>query len=401
MPVTRPRWASAVSDASSLTEAVDDAGQQVVEQLDGVPADLVFVFVSPHHSSSYLSVPELIASHFGAAPLVGCSGGGVIGGGTEVERRPGVAIAAASLPGVEVTPFEVQQDEVPDADAPPDRWETLIGVPATDNPVLVLLPDPFSIHADALVTGLDFAYPASTKVGGLVSGGDEPGQNALFLGDRVVRRGAVGVALTGDIQVETVVAQGCRPIGSPGVITESERNVIKKIGDEAPLKVLQTIMEGADERDRQLIRRALHVGIVMDPLADTYAAGDFLIRNVLGMDEQTGGMAVGEMVREGQVVQFHLRDAEAAREDLNAVLERYMSRNGGQAPDGALLFSCLGRGQYLFGEADHDTAMFRSMVAPIPLAGFFCNGEIGQVGGTTFLHGYTSSFALFSRRRES
>ena len=393
------RWGSAVSDAASLTEAVGHVAEQVQEQLDGRDADLVMAFVSPQHAPSYLSVPELIGSQFGNAAFVGCSGGGVIGGGHEVEQRPGVAICAASLPDVEVTPFHVEQDDVPDADAPPEAWERLIGVAADDRPVLVLLPDPFSIQADALVSGLDYAFPGSTKIGGLASGGSQASQNALFLGSRTLRRGAVGIALTGDIEAETIVAQGCRPIGEAAVVTECERNVILKMGEERPLDVLQKLFQEAEERDRGLMRRALHVGILMDPLADTFAAGDFLIRNVLGLDEKNGSMAVGEMVREGQVVQFHLRDAEAAHEDLSAVLTRYVSENGQRKPEAALLFSCLGRGQHLFGEADHDTSMFRSMVAPVPLTGFFCNGEIGPVGGSTFLHGYTSSFAIFGPRR--
>lgn len=399
METRKMRWGSAVSDAASLTEAVHEASAQVIEQLAGEAPDLVLAFVSPQHASSYLSVPELFRSRFGEVALIGCTGGGVIGGGHEVERRPGVAVCAASLPGVAVTEFQVQQDEMPDADAPPEEWESLVGVNAADRPALVLLSDPFSIQADALVSGLDYAFPTSVKIGGLASGGSRPSENALFVGHRILRRGAVGIALSGDIEVDTVVAQGCRPIGEPSVVTECERNLIKKLGDKTPLEVLQGLFQRADERDRRLIRRALHVGLVMDPLANTFTAGDFLIRNVLGLDEKTGALAVGEMIREGRVVQFHVRDADTAREDLAAVLERYVSENGEHRPDAALLFSCLGRGQALFGQADHDTEMFRSMVAPVPVTGFFCNGEIGPIGGTTFVHGYTSSFALFSRRR--
>jgi len=390
------RWASAVSDSASLSEAIQHASEQTLENLEGERADVVMAFVSPHHSASYLSVPELIRSQFGQVPFIGCSAGGVIGGGHEVERRPGVAITAAHLPGVKIKPFHLRQESMPTADAGPDEWETALGAPVAATPQLILLPDPFSIDAEALVAGLDFAYPGSIKVGGLASGGRQPGENALFMNERTWRSGAAGLALSGNLRVETIVAQGCRPIGRPAVVTECEKNVIKRLGEATPLEVLRGLFEAADERDRGLIRRSLHVGVVMDPLSNSFAAGDFLIRNVIGADEDTGSLAIGERLREGQVIQFHVRDAATATEDLAAVLDRYGRARGRRRPAGALLFSCQGRGQHLFGTVDHDTEMFESMVASVPMAGFFCNGEIGPVGGSTFLHAYTSSFALFS-----
>lgn len=390
------RWSSSVSDAPSFTEAVDQVCEQVLVSLDGKTPDLAIAFISSHHAPSYYIAPELFQERLGAKVFIGCSAAGVIGGGHEVERRPGVAVSAALLPGVDILPFEIKQDELPDPDAPPEAWAGLLGVPASETPAIMLLPDPFTLHVDHLLSGLDFAYPNTVKIGGLASGGTGPGANAMFLGDSVRRSGAVGAAFTGDLVVETVVAQGCRPIGSPMVITECERNIITRLNDDTPLDVLRELFDNAETRDRRLIRRSLQIGILMDPLRDSFTTGDFLIRNVIGADEEEGTLAVGEHVREGQVVQFHVRDAEAADEDLRMMLEQYVDGLDGRgSPASALLFTCLSRGQYLFGTPDHDTEMFQSMVAPIPLAGFFCNGEIGPIGDTTFLHGYTSSFALF------
>jgi len=403
-------WSSAVSDAPSTTEAVEQACARVAEGLEGRPADLAFVFVSPHHASNYYSVPELLAERLGDAPVVGCSAAGVIGGGHEVERRPGLAVTAAHLPGVTVTPFDARQNDLPTADAPPEEWQHLVGVKPNKRAAIVLLPDPFTLQADALLSGLDFAFPGSVKSGGLASGGDRPGANALFIGDHVRRSGAVGAVLTGNVEVETVVTQGCRPVGRPMVITECRQNVIERLGDETPLDVLRDLFEGADPGQRRLIRRSLQLGLVMDPLSDTFTAGDFLIRNVIGADEEDGSLAVGEKVREGQVVQFHVQDAEAASEDIRAALERYREEATAGPPASAMLFSCLGRGQHLFGVPDHDTGLFQSMVAQVPLTGFFGNGQIGpangcqaggvEADGTTFLHGFTSSFALFRPRDE-
>ena len=393
------QWSSAVSDSPSFAEAVAQASRQIIESLGGHRPDLAVVFVSSHHSPSYATAPDVFASALGATTLIGCSAAGVIGGGQEVERRPGVAISAAVLPGVEITPFDLRQDELPSPDAAPEQWQAMLGIRPEDCPAIMLLPDPFTLRSDHLLAGLDFAYPSTVKIGGLASGGGQPGTNALFLNEKTITSGAVGVAFTGDLAVDTVVARGCRPIGKPQMVTDSELNVISKLGDETPLDVLRDIFETATIREKRLIRRSLQIGIVMDRLAQDRSEGEFLIRNVLGADEEDGTLAVGELVQEGQVVQFFIRDAQAADEDLRMMLEEYVDNlHEGDTPASALLFSCLGRGQYLYGSPDHDIAMFTDMVADIPIAGFFSNGEIGPVGDQTFLHGYTASFALFKQR---
>jgi small ligand-binding sensory domain FIST len=181
-------------------------------------------------------------------------------------------------------------------------------------------------------------------------------------------------------------------------ITQCRRNLLAEVDGRPPLEVLREIFQQANERDRGLMRNSLFLGVVMDELIDQPRQGDFLIRNVVGMDARTGILAIGEVLKEGQMVQFHLRDAQTSAEDLTSVLTRYAEDNRENQVQGALLFSCLGRGQYLYGRPNHDTDIFRSKLGPVPLGGFFCNGEIGPVSGTTFLHGYTSSFGIFRPR---
>ena len=393
------KWTSAISDEPVLQDAVDEVCRQAQEDLGGQAADLAIVFISPHHAGSYDVAPKLFDDALSPKALLGCSGAGVIGAGHEIESRPAVAVCAASLPGVGITTFEFEEDELPTMDAPPDAWEELIGPSPGDCPAILLLPDPFSISAGNLIAGLDYAYPDTVKVGGLASGGNGRGANALINGMNVNRSGVVGAAFTGDLTVDAVVAQGCKPIGRPMLVTESYQNVIRGLDGGNPLEALRSLFEQASDEERMLIRGSLQIGLVMDPLNDSFTAGDFLMRNVLGAEEDSGAIAVGEIVPEGQVVQFHVRDASAADDDLRAMLDRYAGSLNGAVPASALLFTCLGRGQYLFGSPDHDTGLFREMVAPVPLAGFFCNGEIGPVGDTTFLHGYTSSFAVFRRPR--
>ena len=389
------RWTSAVSEASSLADAVNECAAKLGADLAGAPPDLVVAFVSAHHGASYDDLPALVRAALPGGVLVGCSSGGVIGAGAEVEHRPGFAMAAAQMPGVSVTPFHVADSALPDGDAPPHQWESLFNTSGGNEPQFLLLADPFSVRGELLLMGLDYAFPSSVKIGGLASGGSQPGSNALFLGNDVHRAGVVGLAFSGDITIDTVVAQGCRPIGAPMQITRCERNVLVEVDGRTPFEALKEVFVGLSERDRELAQHSLFLGIVMDGMNESPQPGDFLIRNIVGVDGQRGLLAIGEMLKEGQLVQFHLRDADTSAQDLDAVLERYLDTHAIHGQAGALLFSCLGRGSYLYGRADHDTDMFRDKLGPMPLTGFFCNGEIGQVGGATYLHGYTSSFGVF------
>ena len=391
------KWSSAVSEGTTLAAAFDECALRLEDELGGLKPHMVAAFVSPHYAPQYETLTALAGERFGGALLVGCSGGGVIGAATEVENRPGLALTAAHLPDVRMTPFHIQYGALPDGDAPPDEWGALVDTPVGSEVDFLILADPFSMQGEQLLMGLDYAFPHSAKIGGLASGAHQQGGNALFLSDETYTEGVVGVAFEGDVQIDTVVAQGCRPIGEPMHITSSRRNILLEVDERTPFEVLKEIFMTLDERDRELAQHSLFLGVVMDELNDDPQLGDFLIRNIVGVDAQRGALAVGEMLKEGQTVQFHLRDAETSSQDLSAMLGQYVANmpEDGQPEAGALLFQCLGRGSYLYGRPDHDTNMFTELVGTVPLTGFFCNGEIGQVGDATFLHGYTSSFGIF------
>ena len=389
------KWASAVSEQADLEQAVAECAASIRSKLADDTPDLAVVFVSPHHAADYDKVPGIMQRELSSAKAFGCSGGGIIGDGQEVEQRPAVSITAASLPGVEILGFHLNQESLPDLDAGPDSWEELVQVSNSQDPQFVMLADPYSFPVQNLLMGMDFAFSKSAKIGGLASGANQQGGNALFLDGQTHRSGAIGIALHGNITVDTVVAQGCRPIGQPMRITKSQRNVLVELDGQPPLSVLKDLFQRMSQRDQDLVRHSLFLGVVMDEFMETPEHGDFLIRNVVSMDERTGVVAVGEMLKEGQIVQFHLRDADTSAEDLTAMLDRYAIDNRENQVQGALLFSCLGRGEYLYGRPNHDTEIFHQKMGPVPLGGFFCNGEIGPVSGTTFLHGYTSSFGIF------
>jgi small ligand-binding sensory domain FIST len=393
------KWASAASEDANLERALQRTAGVVRAGLEGARPDLLLVFVSAQHAAQFERVPRLIAAALPGALVLGCSAGGVIGGGREIEQRPGLSLSAAQLPGVTITPLRLDNDALPGPHAGPLAWQRLLGVDPAGSPHFVLLPDPFTFDVESLIRGLDRAYPGNITIGGIASGGRHPGTNALFVGDRTHRTGLVGLALSGDIAVDTIVAQGCRPIGDPMFVTSCERNVVRALDGESPLKVLQALHDRLDPRDRQLARHSLFLGIVMNEDRQEYRQGDFLIRNLIGIDQSTGALAVGALIDPNAVVQFHLRDAETSSQDLEALLRRHRQAEPA-APRGSLLFSCLGRGEFLYGRPDHDSELFRRHLGDVPLGGFFCNGEIGPVHGTTFLHGYTSAFGLFRARDE-
>jgi small ligand-binding sensory domain FIST len=196
------------------------------------------------------------------------------------------------------------------------------------------------------------------------------------------------------VAVRTVVSQGCRPVGRPYVVTKSEANVIHELGGRKAMAVLKEVFEGMSEEERQLFRQAPHLGCVIHEAQESFDRGDFLVRNLMWADPDSGAIAVGEILRRGQTVQFHVRDSDAASEDLDTLLAREREAAAG----GALLFSCNGRGTRLFETPDHDVSATRRALGEIPVAGFFAAGELGPVGGRNFMHGFTASLALFSER---
>jgi small ligand-binding sensory domain FIST len=388
------QWASALSRRPDTSGSFAETMEAVEAGLGGRVPDLLLAFASPHHAQDFTILAELAAERHPGALLVGCTGSGVIGNAREAEEGPALSLTGAWLPGVACNGFHVGMSSLPDPETGAASWHDRVGLGPRTRPKFLLLADPFTLDADALIGGLDRAYPRAPKVGGLVSGGRAPGEHRLLLGEEVHRGGAVGVAFTGDLEVDTVIAQGCRPIGRPMLVTRCRGGALLELDRGKPLEVLAEIHEELGPRDRELMRHSLFLGLDMREERVEYDPGELLVRNIVGADPETGALSVGEELHPVQAVQFVLRDADAAREDLRRMLE-VRRETGAPRPEGALLFSCTGRGSGLFGRPDHDTGLFEEVLGPAALGGFFCNGEIGPVGGTTFLHGYTSAFALF------
>lgn len=401
------RWVNALSTRASLEAAVGEVVEQA-QQLLQAPPDLGLVFISSAFASEYSRLMPLLQEKLSLSTLIGCGGGGIVGmdpnsQAQEIEGEPAISLCLAHLPDVKVRPFHVSSEDLPDLDSSPQQWVDLLGIPPQENPQFIVLIDPYYNQINDFLQGLDYAYPGSVKVGGLASAFSS-NITAVFCGSQHYQAEAVGVALSGNITIETIVAQGCRPIGEPYRVIKGERNIILELEPESgaatqgtPLEALQELVQTLSEDDRKLAQNSLFVGVVRDEFKHQLEQGDFLIRTLMGVDPRVGAIAIGDRVRAGQRIQFHLRDARTSEEDLELLLERYQQEHPTAAAitdhAGALMFSCLGRGEGLYGEPNFDSRLFRHYLN-LPLGGFFCNGEIGPVGDNTFLHGYTSVFGI-------
>jgi small ligand-binding sensory domain FIST len=377
------RWASALGLDAEPLAAARGALAQLHAALDG-PADLVLVFGSGPGLGDQLG---LVRRELPNAVPLGCSAAGIVGGGREIEGAHALSLLGARLPGVRAAPFHF----APEAQPAPEELRARLGDPAA----LLLLADPFSLDAEAWLEHLNAALPGCPTVGGLASGGAQPGDHLLCAGERVLRAGLVGVALHGALELDTIVAQGCRPIGVPLFVTRASGNLVLELDGRSPLVLLQELFEAAAPEDRPLFRGSLFAGLEMREGSTHYGRGDFLVRNIAGIDSRSGAIAIGAPVRAQQILQFQLRDRRTSAEDLAQQLERYRRERDAGAARGALLFSCVGRGLGLYRQPDHDSRAFKRALGDVPLGGFFGNGELGPVEGRTYLHAYTSAFGIF------
>ncbi|MEE8301043.1 MAG: FIST N-terminal domain-containing protein [Candidatus Tectomicrobia bacterium] len=386
-------FASALSHESHTDAAVSEVIETIQQRLPEPQAHLSFIFASPHHLKALANLLPMVQERLSTSILLGCTGGGVIGDQHEVENRPGLALMTAHLPGVTITPFHIEQGDLEES-WPDTYWQQRLSVASDAEPTFVLLPDPFTIDPQKLLDTFNHVFPQRPILGGLASGGQSAASCALFLNNEVVH-GAVGAVLEGNFILRTVVSQGCKPIAQPQVITRCDDHVIFELGGRSALEVIKETIASLSPADQALARTALLMGRVIDEYKENYERGDFLIRTLMGADPKSGAIAVGDSFRPGQTVQLHVRDAETAREDLHALMNALTPEITTRPARGALLFSCNGRGAHLYGEPDHDSLVVTETTGAVPIAGFFCNGEIGPIGNTNFLHGFTASIGIF------
>ena len=380
------RIGTGLSTSPDARTGATEAAAAARERLDGAACDVCVVFASGLHLAAPEAALEAIDEVLAPSQLVGCGAQGVLGDGREVERGTGVAVWAASLGPGTATAFHAAVDEE----------GAMAGVPDLDGARgAILLADPHTFPADAVLNAISPRWPDVPLIGGLASARLPDGSAALFLDGEVAARGAVGVRFDG-VDIVPCVSQGAAPLGPELTITAAEGNVILELAGKPAYEKLQEVAEGLDAHDLGLLQRSggILLGIVVEPNKPEYLQGDFLVRPPIGADRRTGAVAVGALVRPGQVVRVHARDAASADRDLRTALSSRAAELG-SPPVGALVFACNGRGMAMFGAPDHDATAVAHALRGAPSAGFFCAGEIGPVGHESFLHGFTATVALF------
>jgi small ligand-binding sensory domain FIST len=386
-------FAAAISTQGQTSAALDEVCAGALEHLQGTP-DLALLFFSGHHCDAAARIASTAQQRLGARALLGCVGEAIIGNEREVEQRPalGLWLGRWARP-VELEPFVLSLEETGEGPSLLGWPDGLLGAdPATA--AVLLLGDPLTFPVEAFLKQMNEDHRGVRVLGGMASGFRGPGHCRLLCGERALDRGAVGVLLQGAVGLRSIVSQGCRPIGRHMVVTRGQQNLIQDLGGRPVLERLRELWNELSPEEQELFQQGLHVGIVINEYRGEFQRGDFLVRNVMGLDRETGALAITDRVRVGQTVQFHVRDAATADEDLHALLQIDLSAHE-RRPAGALVFSCNGRGSRLFAEPHHDARAVRAEAGEVPLAGFFAQGELGPVGGQNFLHGFTASVALF------
>lgn len=367
--------ASALSEHPLAAHAVGEVAGTILEQMNGEPIDLLVAFIDSVHTGAVEDMSAALLQLLSPTTFIGSTACGVLDRMHEVEDRSALAVWALS--GVQTHPVRLQPGEV----APIGGWG---GVPGEH---IVLLADPFSAPAVELLVSAKEAAPNLSIHGGLASGARGPGGNRLLLDTQVFHDGAIGVALDG-VPMRSVVSQGCRPVGSAFTVTASSGNVITELASQRPMDVLKKMAAEASDQDKALLAGGLHVGIVIDEGQLDFDRGDFLIRAVMGADQASGAIAIGAEVEVGTTLQFHVRDATTATDDLISMLQ-------GEQATAALAFTCNGRGEHLFGRPGHDAELIHELTGSRATSGMFCAGEFGPVRAENHLHGFTASTLLF------
>jgi small ligand-binding sensory domain FIST len=358
-------------------DAVIAAARELRAQSGG--ATIAFAWVSAGFRPHIRDFVEILQVEGHARCVVGCAADGLIGTGQEEEGAEGFSVLFLNLPQAAVSTWVIDSEfQIPRGLRTDGCW-LLIGNPAR-------------LDAQLLLEDMNRVYPGMPVYGGMAGGGWDAESIFVFhSGHEAGQAAGIAVHLAG-VKAGGIVSQGCQPIGEPYTITRAEENLIYAVGGRPAYEVLAETFESLTDAEKAAARGNIMAGLAATEYREEFRRGDFLVRNIIGGDPRSGAIKIGALPRVGQTIQFQLREKEAADEDLRQQCVSEMEKEG--SPLAALLFSCGGRGQHLFGVPHHDAAVLADTFGRVPLAGFFANGEFGPVAGVNFIHGYTASAAL-------
>ena len=374
-----------------------DWARRLRARLPAKEVSLGLVFLSPKFFPHAAQVLEILRVHARIPLLAGCSGGGLVANAEELENAGGLVLALYSLPGAKLRGVRFTQEQVQSADGE-NFWPEETGVAPGDVNGWLAFIDPFHLDGESWLRSWNENYSRIPVYGGLASGNFPEPVTQVYLNGEVFEDGGVAVAVGGGVALAGVISQGCTPIGEAWTLTRVEQNLIRHIANRPAYAVLAETVQQLPPEEQRKVQGNLHIGLVVNEYLESFQRGDFLVRNLLGGDPNSGVLAVGAQPRMGQTIQFQRRDAAAASEDLNEMLARAKKNLAGTEIYGGCLFCCNGRGKNLFGRTSHDTKLVQAHFGPTGIAGIFCNGEIGPVGEKNFLHGFTASLALFVKK---
>jgi small ligand-binding sensory domain FIST len=380
---------SRISTETELDKIFADLSQGVSGRWD-----IAFIFISGFNEESTKLIADHIRDGLGLDPLIGCAGFGVIGPGKEIEDSPSVSLLLGRLPGVRCMPFYFDQARYESLTSA-EEWYDLMDVYPNEKPKFIVFTESTNTAMNVFLEGINQSYPDSPVVGALTGVDNNPKQNLFIFNQKYYSQGLLGVCLIGNIHIETIVSQGCRPIGESYIVTQVEDNIIYELAGRPFYEVLEDVINDATEGDQKLAQDAIFIGIAMNEYKHRMKQGDFMIRLLMAIDDESGAGIITDTVQVGQTVRFHVRDPVSADLDLKSMLNEHKNELVWIAPKGGLIFSCSARGEELFGAQNHDTGLLTEYLGDIPVAGFFSAGELGPVYGKNYLHGVSICIALF------
>ncbi len=397
------QFASAVTRCETIQEATGHLVSSIRRQMRG-EIDLLCVFLTPEHQENIRPLSRYLRLALSPRVLLGCTCEGIIGGDREIEREPGISVLAGRLPGATLNAFHIGMEE----------WESLLdqnsqgklkrilgfqSLGRDTTQAYLVFADPFTTPATELLQTLEDICPGIPVLGGMVSGAQQAGQNLMLLNGAILEDGAIGVRIGGQVRVDAVVSQGCRPVGETFLVTKAEGCRIATLSGNRAFESSDRLLRSLPPDDWKKVETGLYMGVVVNEYQSQFGRGDFLVSPVHGYDRNTGEVLVDTEVRAGQTVQYHLRDASTAEEELRALMQT--AARDETAPAGGMLFSDSGRGVRLFDMPGHDVRRVLEAVPETPLAGFFAQGEFGPIGGRNFLHQKSLSVVLFRPSSEA
>jgi len=381
-----------LSEERRSADAAAAAASAAIEPLAGRRPDWCVAFVTGDHAGRMPSLLAALANAAGTPYVAGCSAAGVMAGAREVEGGSAVAVLAVASDTIRGTPFLFHDDGDHGLTAGTRIGQRLSTSRGTDDLVL-LWPDPLQIRPDRLLQGIGAALGPICAAGGAASIAGTAEDTFQFSGTQLAVGAIAGMRLSGDFRYQVAVSQGCRPLCEPLLVTRSHENLILEIEGKPALDALREQV-AAELADVSGMVGQLFVGLLPDLESGAVRPGEYLVRNIVAADPDTGVLGIADAVEEGQRILFARREPTSAREELAAAIERVRPSRTGLDYRFGLYFNCVARGRSLYGKENVDSALLAAGLPEVPLLGFFSNAELAPLRGVNHLFTYSGVLVL-------